>query len=405
MLAVNRHLLRALEGVPSTPATSSQPDAMSASATALKHGWMQHGQSAMQYKALQRDRMMGNIGAKVRRVFFVDGTQGPKDFFEGTVRSITEQNMYVVHFLKDVVDGGYDEEMGEQDFDMYSIGLGKQGRSEPQHTAALDHEQDNAADFRMDRSEQQKTLSNPPGQSANSAHSMRKTVEHQSCEYRSKLQLQRAVIDEIETHIDTIRQALELHEPAGKASHSRKVLLREQEHSDVTIVVLNVEFESAHGVLIYDTCYVHGRFSRAVSDLLEAVHLDCDQLSCAHELDARAWLNLLWRSCVWLLSATNADASIRLIMTQHLEQLRRLVAELAPIAHAAHVLHTNGANAAASDMLLVEPVMADMHNRARQYHVGDHVPDKLAAIGDVRSLNWSDTPSAPACPTCSEHHM
>ncbi len=33
--------------------------------------------------------MSKNIGAKVRRTFFINGTSGPVDFYEGIVRSVT----------------------------------------------------------------------------------------------------------------------------------------------------------------------------------------------------------------------------------------------------------------------------------------------------------------------------
>ena len=74
----------------------------------------QQPQSA--YKTRQFDRMNKNIGAKVRRVFFINGTNGPVDFFEGTVRSITSSNKYDV-----VYDDNDSEEMSESQFKHYSL--------------------------------------------------------------------------------------------------------------------------------------------------------------------------------------------------------------------------------------------------------------------------------------------
>jgi len=68
------------------------------------------------YKTRQFDRMSKNIGAKVRRVFFINGTNGPVDFFEGTVRSITSANKYDV-----VYDDNDCEEMSESEFAHYSM--------------------------------------------------------------------------------------------------------------------------------------------------------------------------------------------------------------------------------------------------------------------------------------------
>ena len=60
--------------------------------------------------------MNKNIGAKVRRVSFINGTNGPVDFFEGTVRSITSSNKYDV-----VYDDNDSEEMSESQFKHYSL--------------------------------------------------------------------------------------------------------------------------------------------------------------------------------------------------------------------------------------------------------------------------------------------
>ena len=60
--------------------------------------------------------MSKNIGAKVRRVFFINGTSGPLDFFEGTVRSITSTNKYDI-----VYDDNDSEEMSEREFAHFSL--------------------------------------------------------------------------------------------------------------------------------------------------------------------------------------------------------------------------------------------------------------------------------------------
>ncbi len=65
---------------------------------------------------LANDRMNKNIGAKVRRVFFINGTSGPLDFFEGTVRSITSTNKYDI-----VYDDNDSEEMSEREFAHFSL--------------------------------------------------------------------------------------------------------------------------------------------------------------------------------------------------------------------------------------------------------------------------------------------
>lgn len=67
------------------------------------------------HKTRQFARMSKNIGAKVRRVFFINGTSGPVDFFEGTVRSITPSNKYDI-----VYDDNDSEEMSEREYAYYS---------------------------------------------------------------------------------------------------------------------------------------------------------------------------------------------------------------------------------------------------------------------------------------------
>ena len=44
------------------------------------------------YKTRQRDRMLQNVGTKIRRAFFISGPNGPTDFFHGDVRSVTAAN-------------------------------------------------------------------------------------------------------------------------------------------------------------------------------------------------------------------------------------------------------------------------------------------------------------------------
>lgn len=68
------------------------------------------------YKTRQFDQMSKNIGAKVRRIFFINGTHGPVDYFEGTIRSITSTNKYDV-----VYDDNDCEEMSEREFAHYSL--------------------------------------------------------------------------------------------------------------------------------------------------------------------------------------------------------------------------------------------------------------------------------------------
>ena len=45
------------------------------------------------YKTRQRDRMLQNVGTKIPSVFFVNGPNGPTDFFHGVVRSVTANMM------------------------------------------------------------------------------------------------------------------------------------------------------------------------------------------------------------------------------------------------------------------------------------------------------------------------
>jgi transposase InsO family protein len=85
------------------------------------------------YKTRQFDRMSKNIGAKVRRVFFINGTSGPLDFFEGTVRSITSANKYDI-----VYDDNDSEEMSEREFSHFSLPPKAQARA---HVARLGGDQ------------------------------------------------------------------------------------------------------------------------------------------------------------------------------------------------------------------------------------------------------------------------
>jgi hypothetical protein len=68
------------------------------------------------YKTRQYNRMKMNIGAIVRRVFFINDSNGPTDFFQGIVRSITPANKYDV-----VYDDNDSEEMSESDFKLYHL--------------------------------------------------------------------------------------------------------------------------------------------------------------------------------------------------------------------------------------------------------------------------------------------
>ena len=73
-------------------------------------------QQPSKYKTRQFDRMSKNIGAKVRRTFFINGTSGPVDFYEGIVRSITPSNKYDIMY-----DDNDSEEMSEREFAYYSM--------------------------------------------------------------------------------------------------------------------------------------------------------------------------------------------------------------------------------------------------------------------------------------------
>ena len=68
------------------------------------------------HKAHQQDRMIKNVGTKIRRVFSINGPNGPTDFFEGVVRSVTAAINYEV--LYDDYD---EEEMGEAEFEIYKM--------------------------------------------------------------------------------------------------------------------------------------------------------------------------------------------------------------------------------------------------------------------------------------------
>ena len=85
-------------------------------------------QSPSAYKTRQYDRMTKNIGSKVRRVFFINGTSGPIDFFEGTVRSITSTNKYDI-----VYDDNDSEEMSEREYAHYSLPPKAQARAHVAH--------------------------------------------------------------------------------------------------------------------------------------------------------------------------------------------------------------------------------------------------------------------------------
>jgi hypothetical protein len=90
-------------------------------------------QSQSTYKTRQFDRMLKNIGAKVLRVFFINGTPGSLDFFEGTVRSITFTNKYDT-----VYDDNDSEEMSEPEFAHFSLPPKAQDKA---HVARLEGDQ------------------------------------------------------------------------------------------------------------------------------------------------------------------------------------------------------------------------------------------------------------------------
>jgi hypothetical protein len=64
------------------------------------------------YKTRQYERMRLNIGTRVRRVFFINGANGPTDYFEGVVRSITPENKYDIAYADND-----SEEFSEKDFE------------------------------------------------------------------------------------------------------------------------------------------------------------------------------------------------------------------------------------------------------------------------------------------------
>ena len=84
-----------------------------------------HMATISKYKTRQRDRMLHNVGTKIRRVFFINGPNGPTDFFHGVVMSVTAANKYDV-----VYDDYVKEEIGEAEFEIYKM------RSE-EHTSEL----------------------------------------------------------------------------------------------------------------------------------------------------------------------------------------------------------------------------------------------------------------------------
>ena len=125
-------------------------------------------------------------------------------------------------------------------------------------------------------------------------------------------------------------------------------------------------------LIVYDTAYVHGRYARLVRDMLEIMKVDCEEVSSTEELDARAWVQLIWESSMWLLSATNDDCCIRDIITLHRPRLRALVGELSSIARRTHIEDSRSHErtcpnrGAWKELLEVDAVMADMDRRSRQ---------------------------------------
>ena len=202
---------------------------------------------------------------------------------------------------------------------------------------------------------------------------IRRILQHDSEDFKKKVELHRQMVDEIESQICAVRKMLHIdpdREAMPSAAHHRT---REQS-SEATMVVLNVDVGAiADGMLTFDTSYVHGRFARAVRDLLHVMHADCVEVATSDELDARAWVKLLWQGSTWLISASNGNCNMRDVTTKHRDSLRVLVTELVNIASRAHAL-TCGVNAPGCHLLSSDAVMADIDNRTRQYQVGDFVP-------------------------------
>jgi hypothetical protein len=138
---------------------------------------------------------------------------------------------------------------------------------------------------------------------------------------------------------------------------------------------------------------------------MQMMKVDCQEVASAEEVDARGWLNAIWTSSMWLISASHDGCCIRDVMALHHARLQTLIAELAPIAQRAHMRDfsvTNGlgeeadiapirgamgAHVAGNDLLGVDMVMSDIQARSRQYRVGAHVPCKQEALRQVRWLN------------------
>jgi hypothetical protein len=148
---------------------------------------------------------------------------------------------------------------------------------------------------------------------------------------------------------------------------------------------------------------------------MQMMNIDCQEVASAEEVDARGWLNILWMSSMWLISASNGCCSIRHIMTLHRSRLQALIAELAPIAKLAHMKdfdHVSGADedalglpvrdahVAGNDLLEVDKVMCDMEARSRQYLVGALVPCKQGALRQLQWLNGSHSPLSLCAHVC-----
>ena len=221
-----------------------------------------------------------------------------------------------------------------------------------------------------------------------------KNVEESSQDFRTQLAHHRNMINEVETEIWNLRKALKLDAMPVQAAQSSPYPRRCEGESDpkceITLVVLNFDlvgpsYHSAHrgrggsstswsesGVLIYDSSYVHGRHAHAVRDLLHVMRVDVEEVS-SDDLDARAWLKILWDSCMWLLSVT-FSCNVRHIMTTHYKELEALVHELAPIAQEAHFSGARAPAPSLHSLLSSTAVMNDFSHRARQYHVGEFTP-------------------------------
>ena len=68
-----------------------------------------------------RLKMEGNVGRRLRKVFFVNGSKGDTDYYEGVVHSVTANNKYLV-----IYSDGDNEEMSHKDFMKFSADVAVQ---------------------------------------------------------------------------------------------------------------------------------------------------------------------------------------------------------------------------------------------------------------------------------------